>query len=65
MTLFRMFRSVCATALACAAPLVSAQIWPAKPARIVLQFPPGSSTDVVARILAQAMSGPLGQPVSV
>jgi len=43
----------------------SAQTWPNKPVRIVLQFPPGGSTDVVARILAQSMTTALGQPVVV
>ena len=42
-----------------------AQTWPAKPVRIVLQFPPGGSTDAVARILAQSMSVSIGQPVIV
>ena len=45
--------------------LASAQSWPTKPIRIVLQFPPGGSTDVVARILAQSMTLSLGQPVIV
>ena len=43
----------------------AAQAWPTKPIRIVLQFPPGGSTDSVARILAQSMSATLGQPVLV
>ena len=43
----------------------AAQAWPTKPIRIVLQFPPGGSTDSVARILAQSMSTTLGQPVLV
>jgi tripartite-type tricarboxylate transporter receptor subunit TctC len=45
--------------------LANAQTWPNKPVRIVLQFPPGGSTDVVARILAQSMTTALGQPVVV
>ena len=45
--------------------LAFAQAWPAKPVRIVLQFPPGGSTDAVARILAQTMTTALGQPVIV
>ncbi len=43
----------------------AAQTWPTKPVRIVLQFPTGGSTDVVARILAQHLTGTLGQPVLV
>jgi tripartite-type tricarboxylate transporter receptor subunit TctC len=39
--------------------------WPTKPIRIVLQFPPGGSTDAVARILAQVLTQTLGQPVLV
>jgi len=54
-----------ALCLALLAPLAQAQSWPAKPVRIVLQFPPGGSTDLVARILGQALSQSLGQPVLV
>jgi tripartite-type tricarboxylate transporter receptor subunit TctC len=39
--------------------------WPTKPIRLVLQFPPGGSTDAVARILAQVLTQTLGQPVLV
>jgi len=42
-----------------------AQTWPSKPIRIVLQFPPGGSTDSVARILAQPLSAALGQQVLI
>ena len=45
--------------------LAGAQNWPTKPIRIVLQFPPGGSTDAVARILAQSLTTSLGQPVLV
>jgi len=47
------------------APWAMAQSWPTKPIRIVLQFPPGGSTDSVARILAQSMTASLGQTVLV
>ena len=52
--------------LAALAPCVGAQsTWPSKPIRIVLQFPPGGSTDAVARILSQVLTQSLGQPVLV
>ncbi|HUQ75626.1 MAG TPA: tripartite tricarboxylate transporter substrate binding protein [Burkholderiales bacterium] len=39
--------------------------FPTKPIRMVIHFPAGGSTDLVARVLAQAMTESLGQPVVV
>src|SRR5580704_12058806 len=39
--------------------------WPERPIRLIVPFPPGSSSDIVARIAAQGLSGKLGQPVVV
>jgi tripartite-type tricarboxylate transporter receptor subunit TctC len=44
---------------------VLAQDYPNKPIRMVVGFPPGGGTDVVARILAPRMSELLGQPVVI
>jgi tripartite-type tricarboxylate transporter receptor subunit TctC len=43
----------------------AAQSYPAKPIRIVVPYPPGGGTDVLARTLAPKMSEGLGQQVLV
>jgi tripartite-type tricarboxylate transporter receptor subunit TctC len=42
-----------------------AQSWPAKPVRFLVPFPPGGSTDVAARSLADKLGAGFGQPVLV
>jgi len=42
-----------------------ADAWPAKPLRIIVGFPPGSSPDLTARTFSEPLSHALGQPVIV
>ncbi len=42
-----------------------AQTYPLRPITLVVPFPPGGSTDAAARIMAERMRAPLGQPIVI
>ena len=43
----------------------TAQTWPSRPINMVVPFPPGPALDLVARLVAEKIAGPLGQPVVI
>ena len=45
--------------------MAQAQKWPTKPVRLYVGFPAGTSTDVVARLVANELSPRIGKPVVV
>jgi tripartite-type tricarboxylate transporter receptor subunit TctC len=42
-----------------------AQTYPSKPIRMVVSFPPGGTTDILARTIGQKMTEDWGQPVVI
>ncbi|HEY6240337.1 MAG TPA: tripartite tricarboxylate transporter substrate-binding protein, partial [Burkholderiales bacterium] len=54
---------IAAMLLAAAASQASAQDYPNKPVHVIISFTPGSSTDIVGRVVSQKLSEIWGQPV--
>lgn len=48
-----------------AAPALAQSPWPNRPVRVIVPWPPGGSTDVLARIVAERMQSITGQPFAV
>ena len=45
--------------------VAQAQTYPVRSLTLVVPFPPGGSTDAAARIMAERMRAPLGQPIVI
>ena len=58
-------RTAIGVAFSLAGAAALAQGYPGKPIRLVVPYPPGGSSDVQARLVAQGMGERLGQPVIV
>ncbi len=58
-------RTLVFTALSAVVGLANAQAWPTKTVTIVVPFPAGGTTDVLARAISNKLSAAIGQPVIV
>src|SRR6188472_1391824 len=52
-------------ALAAASTLAAAQAWPSKPIKFIVPYPPGGTSDILARAVGQKLQEKWGQPVVV
>lgn len=52
-------------AACCLASAALAQTWPSKPLHIIVPYPPGGSSDIIARAISKPLSEALKQPVVV
>ena len=57
--------AVGAATLSALSTIARAQSYPLRPITMIVPFPPGGGTDVIARILAERMREPLGQRVII
>jgi tripartite-type tricarboxylate transporter receptor subunit TctC len=64
-SIYRILRAVVPLAAVSLATPLFAQSYPAKPIRLVLPYPPGGGTDIIARPLAQLISASLGQQMVI
>ena len=54
-----------AAALPALSRIAGAQTYPMRPVRLIVSFPAGSSSDIIARLMGQWLSERLGQPIIV
>lgn len=56
--------AVCAASFGVSLPVLG-QEYPTKPMRLIVPFPPGGGTDILARLVGQKLTGSMGQQVIV
>lgn len=64
MTTTRRFALLAGAALLCCNAMAQ-NAWPAKPIKLIVPYPPGGSSDIIARSISQPLSEALKQPVIV
>lgn len=62
---FALGLGLAAAVIAVAPQPAQAADWPSRPIQMIVPFPPGSSPDTLARMVAEPMSQKLGQPIVV
>jgi tripartite-type tricarboxylate transporter receptor subunit TctC len=69
MTMLRVLRISFGCLLTCGAllgaPIVQAQAYPNKPIKIIVPYPPGGTSDILARAIGQKLTDSLGQTIVV
>ncbi|MDB5895065.1 MAG: transporter substrate-binding protein [Rhodoferax sp.] len=61
----QLITSAVAASAAAAAPAAFAQAWPSKPIKLIVPYPPGGSSDIIARAISQPLAEALKQTVLV
>src|SRR3546814_16891698 len=64
-----LFRSaactLCLAAVGLSPAAVLAQDYPSRPVKLIVPFGPGTTTDIISRVIGEALAKPLGQAVIV
>jgi tripartite-type tricarboxylate transporter receptor subunit TctC len=61
----KFLRCLLAASLFAATPLALSDDWPARPVHLIVAFAPGSTPDIVARLVAERLAVRIGKPVIV
>src|SRR3546814_6778948 len=65
-TLFRSAAcTLCLAAVGLSPAAVLAQDYPSRPVKLIVPFGPGTTTDIISRVIGEALAKPLGQAVIV